>query len=198
LTTIVIAATAVNHVIAAEVIKSPGDHRQYKALTLSNELQVLLVSDDQAKKSAASLDINIGSGSNPKDRAGLAHFLEHMLFLGTEKYPNAAEYKQFEQALDRFAQFFIAPLFNEELVTRERQAVESEYSLNLKNDGRRQFAARRRAYNPEHPAAGFSVGSQETLGDRSDSKIRDELIAFYEKHYSSNIMRLVLVARNGA
>jgi len=138
LTTIVIAATAVSHVIAAEVIKSPGDHRQYKALTLSNELQVLLVSDDQAKKSAASLDINIGSGSNPKDRAGLAHFLEHMLFLGTEKYPNAAEYKQFisthggsnnaftsydhtnyffdinpqqfEQALDRFAQFFIAPL----------------------------------------------------------------------------------------
>jgi len=54
-------------------------------------------------------------------------------------------------------------------------------------------SARRRAYNPEHPAAGFSVGSQETLGDRSDSKIRDELIAFYEKHYSSNIMRLVLV-----
>jgi len=219
--TIVIAATAISPIVAGEVTKSPGDHRQYKALTLSNDLQVLLVSDDQAKKSAAALDINIGSGSNPKDRAGLAHFLEHMLFLGTEKYPNAAEYKhfisthggsnnaftsydhtnyffdinppQFEQALDRFAQFFIAPLFNEELVTRERQAVESEYSLNLKNDGRRQFAARRRAYNPEHPAAGFSVGSQETLEDRPNSKVRDELIAFYEKHYSSNIMRLVLV-----
>jgi len=219
--TLVIAATAANPTIAREVTKSPGDHRQYKALTLSNDLQVLLVSDDQAKKSAAALDINIGSGSNPKDRAGLAHFLEHMLFLGTEKYPNAAEYKQFisthggsnnaytsydhtnyffdinppqfEQALDRFAQFFIAPLFNEELVTRERQAVESEYSLNLKNDGRRQFAARRRAYNPEHPAAEFSVGSQETLGDRPDSKVRDELIEFYEKHYSANIMRLVLV-----
>ncbi len=221
MTTIVIAATAISPIVAGEVTKSPGDHRQYKALTLSNDLQVLLVSDDQAKKSAAALDINIGSGSNPKDRAGLAHFLEHMLFLGTEKYPNAAEYKhfisthggsnnaftsydhtnyffdinppQFEQALDRFAQFFIAPLFNEELVTRERQAVESEYSLNLKNDGRRQFAARRRAYNPEHPAAGFSVGSQETLEDRPNSKVRDELIAFYEKHYSSNIMRLVLV-----
>jgi len=221
LTTIAIATTAVSPIVAADVTKSPGDHRQYRALTLSNDLQVLLVSDDQAKKSAAALDINIGSGSNPKDRAGLAHFLEHMLFLGTEKYPDAADYKQFisthggsnnaftsydhtnyffdinppqfEQALDRFAQFFIAPLFNEELVTRERQAVESEYSLNLKNDGRRQFAARRRAYNPEHPAAGFSVGSQQTLGDRSDSKVRDELIAFYEKHYSANIMRLVLV-----
>ena len=221
LTTLAAAATAATPIVAGEVTKSPGDHRQYKALTLENDLQVLLVSDDQAKKSAAALDINIGSGSNPKDRAGLAHFLEHMLFLGTEKYPDAAEYKQFisthggsnnaftsydhtnyffdinppqfEQALDRFAQFFIAPLFNEELVTRERQAVQSEYSLNLQNDGRRQFAARRRAYNPEHPAAGFSVGSQETLGDRPDSKVRDELIEFYEKHYSANIMRLVLV-----
>ena len=221
LTTLAAAATAATPIVAGEVTKSPGDHRQYKALTLENDLQVLLVSDDQAKKSAAALDINIGSGSNPKDRAGLAHFLEHMLFLGTEKYPDAAEYKQFisthggsnnaftsydhtnyffdinppqfEQALDRFAQFFIAPLFNEELVTRERQAVQSEYSLNLQNDGRRQFAVRRRAYNPEHPAAGFSVGSQETLGDRPDSKVRDELIEFYEKHYSANIMRLVLV-----
>ncbi len=216
-----VAAAIANPVAGGQVTKSPGDHREYKTLTLSNDLQVLLVFDDQAKKSAAALDINIGSGSNPKDRAGLAHFLEHMLFLGTKKYPDAAAYKQFisthggsnnaftsydhtnyffdinpphfEQALDLFAQFFIAPLFNEELVTRERQAVESEYSLNLKNDGRRQFAARRRAYNPEHPAAGFSVGSQETLGDRPDSKVRDELIAFYEKHYSANIMRLVLV-----
>ena len=221
LTTLVIAAATANTLVAGEVIKSPGDHRLYKALTLPNELQVLLVSDDQAKKSAAALDINIGSGSNPENRAGLAHFLEHMLFLGTEKYPDPAEYKQFisthagsdnaftsydhtnyffdinppqfEQALDRFAQFFIAPLFNEELVARERKAVESEYSLNLKNDGRRQFAARRQAYNPEHPAAGFSVGSLETLGDRPDSKVRDELIAFYEKHYSANIMRLVVV-----
>ena len=221
LTTLAFNALAVSPVVAAEVTKSPGDHRQYRSLTLPNDLQVLLVSDDQAKKSAASLDINIGSGSNPEDRAGLAHFLEHMLFLGTKKYPNAAEYKQFisthggsnnaftsydhtnyffdinpphfEQALDRFAQFFIAPLFNEELVTRERQAVESEYSLNLRNDGRRHFAARRRAYNPEHPAANFSVGSQDTLGDRPDSKVRDELIAFYEEYYSANIMRLVLV-----
>ena len=159
LTTLAAAAIAATPIVAGEVTKSPGDHRQYKALTLENDLQVLLVSDDQAKKSAAALDINIGSGSNPKDRAGLAHFLEHMLFLGTEKYPDAAEYKQFisthggsnnaftsydhtnyffdinppqfEQALDRFAQFFIAPLFNEELVTRERQAVQSEYSLSL-------------------------------------------------------------------
>ena len=58
LTTLAFNALAVSPVVAAEVTKSPGDHRQYRSLTLPNDLQVLLVSDDQAKKSAASLDIN--------------------------------------------------------------------------------------------------------------------------------------------
>ena len=31
----------------------------------------------------------------PQDRAGLVHFLEHMLFLGTEKYPEPGEYQSF-------------------------------------------------------------------------------------------------------
>lgn len=36
-----------------------------------------------------------GSLSDPSDIAGLAHFCEHMLFLGTKKYPKENEYSQF-------------------------------------------------------------------------------------------------------
>ncbi|MEM7691790.1 MAG: insulinase family protein, partial [Pseudomonadota bacterium] len=72
-----------------EPIKSPNDEFAYRYIVLDNGLRALLISNPQTPKAAASLDVEVGSGDNPKDRAGLAHFLEHMLFLGTEKYPDA-------------------------------------------------------------------------------------------------------------
>jgi len=68
-----------------KIIKSANDKRSYKGLELSNGLKILLISDPTTDKSAAALDVNIGAMSDPKELPGLAHFLEHMLFLGTEK-----------------------------------------------------------------------------------------------------------------
>ena len=65
--------------------KHPNDKRQYKSLTLPNKLEILLISDPSLNKSAAALDVGVGSLEDPKEHLGLAHFLEHMLFLGTEK-----------------------------------------------------------------------------------------------------------------
>ena len=205
------------------VIKSPNDDYEYQYFVLPNQLQVLTVSDPDTDKAAASLDINIGSASDPADYQGLAHFLEHMLFLGTEKYPQAGEYKQFisthggndnaytalehtnyffavdkehlEPALDRFAQFFIAPLFTATYVDRERQIVHSEYQSKLKSDGWRIRSAQKHALNPKHPAAGFNVGSVDTLADREGKSVRDELIRFYQQHYSANLMTLVVLGK---
>ena len=72
---------------AQEPTKSPNDANLYRYLQLDNGLRVLLVSDASADKAAASLNVAVGSGDDPADREGLSHFLEHMLFLGTEKYP---------------------------------------------------------------------------------------------------------------
>jgi len=208
---------------AAEVRKSETDTRSYRALVLPNALQVILVSDPQTDMAAASLSVAAGSGADPKDRAGLAHFLEHMLFLGTEKYPEPGEYKDFidrhggsdnaytafdetnyffeiessqlEPALDRFAQFFIAPLFNPEYVSRERQVVNSEFLGRRDDDRRRAYSAVQQAMNPEHPYATFAVGNEHTLADREGSDVRDELIAFYRRWYSANLMALSVVGR---
>ena len=201
--------------------QSPNDDLQYRLLTLENDLQVLLISDPDTPKAAASLDVMVGSGDNPPGRGGLAHFLEHMLFLGTDKYPDAAEYERYitehggsrnaytsfehtnyffdvnapflPEALDRFAQFFIAPRFDAQYVDREKNAVEAEYQMGLKSDARRGLDVIQEVMNPEHPFSQFSVGSLDTLADRPDSSIRDELIRFYEKHYSANAMRLVVM-----
>ena len=60
-------------------VKSESDTRDYRYLQLDNRLRVLLISDPDTETAAASLDVAVGSGSDPADRAGLAHFLEHML-----------------------------------------------------------------------------------------------------------------------
>lgn len=67
--------------------KSKLDDRLYRYLRLSNSLRCLLISDQDVEKSAACLQVNVGSLHDPKHANGLAHFLEHMLFLGTKKYP---------------------------------------------------------------------------------------------------------------
>tara|TARA_R110002073_G_scaffold36761_3_gene106889 strand:+ start:1636 stop:4497 length:2862 start_codon:yes stop_codon:yes gene_type:complete len=202
-------------------VKSPSDDYQYRLLTLDNEMEVLLISDPDTPKAAASLDVLVGSSDNPPGRAGLAHFLEHMLFLGTDKYPDAAEYERFitehggshnaytsfentnyffdinasdlPVALDRFAQFFIAPRFEAQYVDREKNAVEAEYQMGLKSDERRGLDVLQEVVNQAHPYSQFTVGSLQTLADRPDSNIRDELVQFYNKYYSANIMRLVVL-----
>lgn len=56
---------------------------------------MVAVKDDQAEKSAVSMSVGVGSLFDPKEYSGLAHFLEHMLFLGTDKYPNSSEYRDY-------------------------------------------------------------------------------------------------------
>ncbi len=200
------------------VVKSPNDERAYRYLELANGLRALLASDPKADKAAASLTVFRGSFHEPAERPGLAHFLEHMLFIGTEKYPEVDGYQTFVSAhggssnaytasdhtnyffdidpahfqagMDRFAQFFIAPLLDPAYVERERNAVHSEYQLQLKDDGWRAFAASKMALNPEHPLARFNIGSLETLGDDALAALE----AFFKAHYSADQMALVALS----
>ncbi|MBL4780864.1 MAG: insulinase family protein [Porticoccaceae bacterium] len=203
------------------VLRSPNDERQYRYLQLDNKMKVLLVSDAEAEKSAASLNVYVGSFQNPVEREGLAHFLEHMLFLGTEKYPEAGEYQAYisehggqhnaytslEQTnyffnvdstylfdtLDRFAQFFVAPRFDAKYVDRERHAVESEYQLKIKDDSRREWDVLSELVSVKHPLAKFSVGNLETLVNDEARPISPDLLAFYQRYYSANLMTLVVL-----
>lgn len=201
---------------------SPNDTNQYRYKTLDNGLRALLIHDHSAQKSAAALAVNVGHFDDPIDREGLAHYLEHMLFLGTEKYPTVGEFqhfisqhggsnnawtgtehtcfffdiapKMFEIALDRFSQFFSAPLFNEEALDKERQAVESEYKMKLNDDARRQYQVQKEVANSEHPFAKFSVGNLSTLGDRNGISIRQEILDFHQEQYSADIMTLTILS----
>ena len=198
--------------------KSPNDDREYRHLVLENGLRLVLISDLDADKSAASLVVFRGSFDDPDERPGLAHFLEHMLFIGTEKYPEAGDYfkfiqghggnanayttaehtnyffdiqpEYFHEGLDRFAQFFISPLLDPAYAEREKNAVHSEYQLQLKEDGWRGYAVLKAVVNPDHPFARFTIGSLETLsGD-----VQEALSTFFEAQYSANQMGLVVLS----
>ena len=199
--------------------KSPNEEREHYTFTLDNGLRVLLVSDPKTTKSAASLDLNVGSGNNPPEHLGIAHYLEHMLFLGTEKYPEPDGFQEFvanhggtynaytaygntnyffdskndafEEGLDRFADFFIAPTFNEEFAERERNVVDSEFYTGLNDDGRRYYAVFQENLNPNHPMSRFTVGTKETLKGNAAELIA-ALREFYSYNYRAPLMALAL------
>lgn len=205
-----------------QVISSPYDNRQYRAITLDNGLEVILVSDPETEKSAASLAVGVGSMHNPIEQQGLAHFLEHMLFLGTEKYPVPDEYSEFmsrhggmhnaytaddhtnymfqinnnafDEALDRFSDFFKSPLFTAEYVEKEVNAVHSEWSMNKASDGWNLFALNNVTLNPEHPMSKFNIGNNESLGDKEGSSLLATMKNFYQSYYSANIMTAALAS----
>jgi len=77
------------------VEKSALDKREYRTFKLENEIEVLLISDSRTEASGAALSVNVGSFSDPEECPGLAHFLEHMLFMGTEKYPDENGYSKY-------------------------------------------------------------------------------------------------------
>ena len=203
-----------------QIYRAPDDRCDYRYLGLSNGLRVLLIHDPVAERSAASMAVECGHFSDPPQRQGMAHFLEHMLFLGTESFPHPGEYQAFiaqhggnhnawtgtehsnyffdisteffGAALHRFSQFFINPTFNAELVERERHAIDSEYRLKISDDVRRSYQVHKETVNPAHPFSKFSVGNLETLHENPGESLREEVKAFFEQHYSADRMTLVL------
>jgi len=192
--------------------------RQTKTLKLDNGLEVLLTHDSEVHRSAAALSVAAGYLYDPPDKMGLAHYLEHMLFLGTEKYPESGSYQKylnensgssnaytgeaitnyffevsheaFDGALDRFSDFFKAPLFDPQYAEREVNAVNSEHDKNMRSDGWRTNQVQNTISEPGHPLGHFGTGNKDTLaGDNTQA-----LLAFYKKYYAASIMKLAIIS----
>ncbi|XP_075101530.1 insulin-degrading enzyme-like 1, peroxisomal [Nicotiana tabacum] len=211
---------------SVEIFKARSDKREYRRIVLQNCLEVLLISDPETEKCAASMGVPVGYYSDPKGLEGLAHFLEHMLFYASEKYPVENSYSKyitqhggstnaftssentnfhfdinadcFEEALDRFAQFFIKPLMSPDATTREIKAVDSENQNNLLSDGHRVYQLQKHLSAKDHPYHKFGTGSWDTLEVQPKARglnTREELLKFYEENYSASLMHLVVYAK---
>ncbi|KAJ2657298.1 metalloprotease [Coemansia sp. RSA 1199] len=171
--------------------KSPSDTRAHRLIRLTNGLVAMVVHDEEESKACAALDVNVGSLADPQELQGLAHFCEHLLFMGTKKYPKENDYNAYLSAhggysnaytdledtcyyfevrydalggaLDRFSQFFIEPLFTADCTDREVKAVDSEHKKNIQNDMWRQYQLEKELSSPDHPFSMFATGNYDTL-----------------------------------
>ena len=73
------------HRVTDDLEKPALDDRSYRVITLPNKLEALLVHDPDTDKASASLNVNVGSFSDEDDMPGMAHAVEHALFMGTKK-----------------------------------------------------------------------------------------------------------------
>src|SRR4030065_1647428 len=58
---------------------------RFRQFTLDNGLKVILEENRNAPVVALQIWVNVGSGDERDEEAGMCHFIEHMIFKGTEK-----------------------------------------------------------------------------------------------------------------
>ena len=201
-------------------VKSPNDYREYRYVVLPNGLRALLIHSDWSRSGAA-VSVARGSQHEPDAHLGIAHFVEHMLFIATDKYPKVDEFGEFvskhggdtnaytevdrttyyfeiepehlPEALDRFAQFFISPRFDADYLEREKHAVQGEFQMQRKVDDWRGDAVHKRVMSPDHPGSRFDWGNLRSLRDVGVAEAR----AFFETNYSADTMALAVLGADG-
>lgn len=82
--------------LADNLQKPIVDDRSYRVIKLPNQLEALLIHDPETDKASAAMDVNVGSFSDDEEMPGMAHAVEHLLFMGTSKvslqYPACTAY----------------------------------------------------------------------------------------------------------
>ncbi|KAL8106522.1 hypothetical protein AgCh_023328 [Apium graveolens] len=177
----------------------------------------------QTKKAAAAMCVGMGSFSDPLEAQGLAHFLEHMLFMGSTEFPDENEYDSYlskhggssnayteaehtcyhfevkpeflQGALKRFSQFFISPLVKAEAMERELLAVDSEYNQIVQNDACRLQQLQCHTSTSGHPLNQFFWGNKKSLGDAMEKGVdlRERILKLYSDYYQGELMKLVVI-----
>ncbi|XP_048226972.1 nardilysin-like isoform X2 [Ricinus communis] len=188
-----------------------------------NEVKVEGKGKSQTKKAAAAMCVAMGSFSDPFEAQGLAHFLEHMLFMGSTEFPDENEYDSYlskhggssnaytetehtcyhfevkpeflKGALRRFSQFFISPLVKIEAMEREVLAVDSEFNQALQNDACRLQQLQCHTSAPGHPFNRFCWGNKKSLIDAMEKGIdlREHILRLYRDYYHGGLMKLVVI-----
>jgi insulysin len=201
------------------MILPKNETRIFETEVLQNGIKTVFVNDPSSNRTIVSVAVSAGSLSNPKEYQGLAHFLEHMLFLGSKKYPNENHYENavhkyggnsnaftdsfetvyyftsfnngLEEILDIFSRFFIDPLFKEDAVNREINAINSEHQKNINNDNWREYQLVKNLSKKDCAYNSFATGNKKTLAKEG---LRDKMIEFWEKYYITTNLGICIVS----
>ncbi len=188
-------------------------------LTLANGLRVSLQHAPRLKRCAAVLRVAAGSHDVPLAWPGLAHFLEHLLFLGTERFPtneglmgyvqrhggqvNASTRERttdfffelpvatFAGGLERLADMLTHPRLTREDQLRERQVLHAEFVAWSQDAKAQQQVALLEHLAADHPLRGFHAGNRDSLPVEREA-FQQALREFHTHFYQSGQMTLSL------
>ncbi len=182
---------------------------------MENGLKVLIVPRNQNGTLAVTVGYNVGSRHEEVGKTGLAHLFEHMMFRGTESFPDPfrtlAEWggdfnaftsfdqtvyyelvpaQKLEEALRFEAERMRKLLITPEVFNTERGAVVSERKMNYEDSphGRVGWELYQLAYD-KHPYKTTPIGWQEDI----DRATFEDALSFYNRYYAPNRATLVLV-----
>lgn len=183
-------------------------------ITPSNNLNTVLINSPGSKSTSVQIWFKAGSSLESKDNQGIAHFLEHMFFKGTKKYPGAKIAKTIEtcggevnaftsfdytcyyinvptaetnKAINILLDMVSNPLFLEKDLIPEREVVFEEYRRSLDNPSQFNFFKIQNGFftgSYKHPI----LGNEQTIKNFS----RKQLIDFRNKFYNLSNMFFVV------
>ncbi|MCF5231141.1 MULTISPECIES: pyrroloquinoline quinone biosynthesis protein PqqF [unclassified Pseudomonas] len=194
-------------------------HPHHLDLTLANGLRVSLRHAPRLKRCAAMLRVAAGSHDVPLAWPGLAHFLEHLLFLGTARFPtseglmayvqrqggqvNASTRERttdfffelpvptFADGLERLADMLTHPRLTIEDQLREREVLQAEFVAWSQDAKAQQQVALLEGLAADHPLRGFHAGNRDSLPVEREA-FQQALKEFHTRFYQSGQMTLNL------
>ncbi len=174
---------------------------------LENGLRILTVTMPQTRAVSVSLFVGVGSRYEPNEIGGASHFIEHMLFKGTERRPTARHIAEaiegiggysnaytdqesttywtkvaaphFAEAADVLTDMLRHSTFDPTEIEKERRIIIEE--INMTMDTPEQWAGILLGHVvwPDHPLGRDVAGTRETVA----SITRDQLLDHMARHY---------------
>lgn len=183
---------------------------------LDNGTNVVFEKRPASQVVAIQLWVKIGSKYEKDDNAGITHFIEHLIFKGSEglspnaialrieslggsinaftSYDNTVYYamvpkESFKEALYLLTNAVFSPLFPEDEIEKERQVVLEEIKMGEDDPGRKLYKELFSLSYGHHPYGRPIIGFPETLSRLS----RNEIISYFDEHYSPENVTVVIV-----
>jgi coenzyme PQQ biosynthesis probable peptidase PqqF len=186
---------------------------------LANGLQVTLRHAPNLKRCAAALRVAAGSHDAPLAWPGLAHFLEHLLFLGTERFPAGQGLMAYVQShggqvnartearntdyffelpvqaltggLQRLSDMLAHPRMNPDDQQREREVLHAEFLAWSQDPAAQQQLTLFDGLSDGHPLRGFHAGNRDSLA-LEQAGFQQALQDFHQRFYQAGQMTLSL------
>lgn len=190
-----------------------------RSITLGNGLHLTLRHAPRLKRAAAALRVHAGSHDAPAKFPGLAHFLEHLFFLGTARFPLENGLMRYVQGqggqvnastqarttdfffevpptalaggLERLCQMLAEPDLGIERQQREREVIHAEFIAWSRNPQAQQQFALLQCVARGHPLRAFHAGNRYSL-PLANPAFQQALAQFHQRFYQAGQITLSL------